>query len=705
MPQKKLIAPLSLSLASVASGAFASIGDITLPTDTSKQTDLPEHNFELGALASGSFHVDANTNGVKYAKRYNPSFVGSSATSGAAGSGVEGCYSNCHTGPVCHTDTIAQCVASGYTQSTACASNYIQVSCPANSARWRCDCHNDSAQQCIDAGYATTACSANYTKSYCTQNSSYWKCVCHTDSCPTLKTNTDNARAALVTAITGPKASKGTISGLSNVSGVFTLSTTPYASDATDANNIISMYNSYNSAASTYNASCSPAYSNAYSCYSNCHSEACDSYLNSQGGVSVVMSDADITTAMASSNDTVAVLANVSLPDNINLGTKKLVGPKYFTASSLCTSMSTPTLTSPGKTIDLGSSGTIKQLGLNFSGGSYSTPYIAGSGTVDTVDITNDGQGIMFNLDGKTMNLNGTINIDGTFKSGSCTYTKLLNGSKMYVNGPLNISGSAAMTFALDNASTFQVKSTGNLKYTASGWWNLFESKNQSTMIFDGPITMPSMNPGGNTNYVNGFYQPFYVIHNSKLYLNASGNTIKGIAYGIYASGPEVGGGVIEINGSTTIELNHTSQKIAFKIDHGNYYDPTKYNVNINAPVTITGLNKYTGSYNLSQGDHMFYILDATLNVNSTISNTGTGGTLRNVRSSFKFNNGSYISGIDNVDIGIYNYTGGAPTLNIYTGAKIKIGSTCKKATANKTYSGSYTAIWTSPPAPYTGGC
>ncbi len=704
MLQKKFIPQISLSLASIASGAFASVNDTPLDSNNIL-SNIDNSEIELDTLVSSSFSKEASVEGTQYARRLNTSVIGSSISSGSGAGSAENCYSNCHA----YIDTIAQCVSDGYTSSTACSTNYTKVVCPDNSARWRCDCHTDTAQQCTDAGYGTTTCSTGYTKTNCTYNSSYWKCTCHSDACPTYKTNADNARANLVTAMTGPKSSKTAVTGLSNVSGVFTLSTSPYYSDGTDSTNILGAYNAYKSLASTYNASCSPAYSNTYSCYSNCHAEACDGYLSSQTGISVVKTDADITTAMASSNATVAVLADVSLPDNINLGTKKLVGPKYFTASSLCTSMSTPTITSSAKTIDLGTSGTFKQLNASFNASSYNDILFNGSGTIDTVSISSNGKGTIFNSDGSTMNLNGTINVDGTFTSGYCNYTKLNNSGKIYVNGPLNISGSAAMTFDLDNSSTFEIKSGGNLKYTASGWGQLFEANNSSIIKLGGPVTMPSINTGGNSNYSYGFHKIFYMWKGTKLYLNGSGNTFKAGGYFVYASSGSLDGATTEINGSTSVSMSYTGQKIAFKIDHGNYHNPAGYKAIITAPVTISGLNAYTGSYAISQADHMFYLLDATLDISSTVSNSGTGAYIRNIRGSFEFRNGSYISGVNNVYSDIYVNSGGTPKINIYTGAKIKIGSTCKKATSNKTYVGTsttaYEATWTSPPSPYTGGC
>ncbi len=105
----------------------------------------------------------------------------------------DSCYSEaatCHTD--CHTDTAQQCILAGYDYEPPedlqgyCSSGYSLAGiCPYNSAYLKCTavaCHTDTAQQCSEAGYTETSCDTGYTASTCSYNSSYKSCTCYSNA-------------------------------------------------------------------------------------------------------------------------------------------------------------------------------------------------------------------------------------------------------------------------------------------------------------------------------------------------------------------------------------------------------------------------------------------------------------------------------------------------------------------------------------------
>ncbi len=266
----------SLSMICVAGGAFSSTAGQHPEINNlnyASNAETSKHNNIVSKISKST-----DLSGVKFAKSQSlTGLIGSTNNSENGASSVsDGCYSNCYAQPIasCHTESVAD--------------------------------------QCAELGFSTTTCSSGYALSnQCTVSGGtlyYSTCTCHSDNCPDLLTTANNARASFVSAVSGSTAtSTAYTQAFSTASGIFTNSATANFSSDTARTTANSAYSSYVSAANNYSSSCS-TYSNAYSCYSNCHTETvdCPSYLASQS-VSSVTTAAELTSALSSSNSTIAL--------------------------------------------------------------------------------------------------------------------------------------------------------------------------------------------------------------------------------------------------------------------------------------------------------------------------------------------------------------------------------------------------------------
>ena len=407
--------------------------------------------------------------------------------------------------------------------------------------------------------------------------------------------------------------------------------------------------------------------------------------------------------ALGSGVSEIGITAAFTVNEDVNLNGKKIYPASKYTGSPKCVAAGKPMLTI-GKSVNLGN-GRIENMNLTLSAIDSSVKFFTGGGTLKDTSISyvTDKWGYLFEVSGSTVNLEGTNKITlSTSADVNYGYTSFKGGSTLNISGPLTISGNPSLSFKFEEASKLNVKSTGSVTYNAGGNFSVFEGNKGSHMTFDGPVNISSN--AGNPYYKDGHYIIFYM-WNSGLSLNASGNVLKGRSiFKVSVDQNNTNNAFFNINGSTTINATKSTDVSIFNIDHGNYYDPNKFIVNISAPLTVTGLSNYTGDGYGSDASILFKILDATVNINSTV--TTNGGMIHNLRGTMNISSSGYINGISKYLIetsGKMGYT---------AGARIRLGGVCKKATKTETKTGSsktyYKMNATSANnlgSPFTGGC
>ena len=433
-----------------------------------------------------------------------------------------------------------------------------------------------------------------------------------------------------------------------------------------------------------------------------CVAADCGSLLTANGyGAAKDMET--LKTAVASNVSEIGILESFTIGEAVNLNGKKLIPANKYTEFAQCKALPQPTLTIADSLNASG--GGFEDMTLNLKAAKSSVKFFTDSVNFKnvTLNYTTDNWAYLFDVTGGTVNFDGTntikANTNADVNYGSLNFK---GNSKVNISGPLTISGNPGMGMSFE-ASSITVANTGKLTYRAGGDHNIIELGKGSKAIFNGAI---DIQPGSGNRYYDSAYNVFRV-WNSTLALNASGNIINGRGiFDVSVDKTNSQKATFDINGSTTINLkgSSTGGRHVFDIDHGNYYDPNLFVVNINAPVTVKGLTSYSGQYEISQADHLFYVLDATINVNSTI--TAGAGIVKNLRGIFNIGSSGYLNGISKYNM---DTSGGA---NYKSGAKIKLGGVCKKATKNQSFKGSsqkyYHLEATSANnlgSPFTGGC
>ena len=434
-----------------------------------------------------------------------------------------------------------------------------------------------------------------------------------------------------------------------------------------------------------------------------CVAADCGSWLTANGyGAAKDMET--LKTAVASNVTEIGLLENFTITEDINLNGKKLYQANKYSGSAECKAL-------PRVTLNIASSvksggGGFEDMTLNLKTEKSSVKFFTDSVGFKnvTMNYTTDNWANLFDVTGGTVNFDGTNTIKASTNA-DANYGTLdfKDNSKVNVSGSLTISGNPGMGMSFE-ASSITVANTGKFTYRAGGDHNIIELNKGSKAIFNGPV---DIQPGkGNPYYASAFN--VFRVWNSTLALNGSGNIINGRGiFDVSVDKTNSQKATFDIKGSTTINLadaSSSSGRHVFDIDHGNYYDPKLFIVNIDAPVTVKGLKAYSGQYEISQADYLFYVLDATINVNSTI--TAGEGIVYNLRGIFNIGSSGYLNGISKYKM---DTSGGT---NYQSGAKIKLSGVCKKATKNQSFSGSsqkyYHLEATSANnlgSPFTGGC
>ena len=395
-----------------------------------------------------------------------------------------------------------------------------------------------------------------------------------------------------------------------------------------------------------------------------------------------------LTTALASGKDTIAVTESFSTANAISLGSKKLVGPKYFAYVEGCKSAATPTLTyASGATVSL-SSGEINQLNLSFlTVDSKVDGAVSGSGTIKDSIITTKEVKSTLKVTGK-ITLAGNVTLDSLQKQSSnyaiqaVLRTDRSAAAQIEVTGKTTLKGYANIGLELGTGSQITIASSGSLVFDLPDLFMGIDFDNDTTFTANGPVKFekPASSAVG---YVGG--------DRVRLSLNAAGNYIKTTYTGFMTQAD----GSLNINGSTTIECFRSSTSGSCT-----GIDSRRTNVNIAAPVTLLNFTKiHDSQYPTIYGDEILSMVGGTLKLTSTIESKSNVGKLLINGNSMNMSSSSAILGATYIYGDGKNFTAAA-------GAKLKLGGVCRKAASSGTLSSvTYDKAITSPVSPFTSGC
>lgn len=398
--------------------------------------------------------------------------------------------------------------------------------------------------------------------------------------------------------------------------------------------------------------------------------------------------------ALSSGKSIILIENDMTVSASTSLGSKKLVGPKYFSDIAICASMATPTLThAAGEKLTV-SGGEIDTVNLKFLTSNTTDMAVAGYGTIKNSTITANQVKYVVQATGGKMTFSGTNTISASTASDSGT-SALLNAPAStdtieITNGTTTVNGKATY-IAYVNEGKMTIASSGTFVSNANAYYGI--EMYGGIFTGNGPLKV----------YGTAAYAiQQWGVHSSKkpsINLNANGNVLTSYYSGIYATD-----GSVKIAGSTTINFianpnsSDNSSRTAFNMHE--VYSNSVITLTITAPVTITGLTKsYDSQYPSSTGDSILYLVGGTLSLNSTVeSKTNIGKIL--------LNGDSMSIGSSGALLGSNFMYGYKRTVSVSAGAKMKIGGVCKKAASGGTMTTpDYNSGVTSPIAPFTSGC
>ncbi len=393
--------------------------------------------------------------------------------------------------------------------------------------------------------------------------------------------------------------------------------------------------------------------------------------------------------AMNSGKSIILIDGNISGIATTALGSKKLVGPKYFSDIEICKTQTTPILTfryDANMTIN---DGEINQLKLYFPTEDSYFNAISGSGTIKDSSIIAAKVKSVVEATGK-ITFSGTNNVSSTSGTSALLEGATSAGNFEIISGTTTINGEATH-IAYINEGALTIASSGVLasKATTYNGVKLYGGK----LIANGQIKIYG---------TNAYALQQWDAHSSNkpsMTLNASGNILTSYYHGIYATD-----GSVTINGSTTIDIiadpksSDSDSKAAFDIHKA--YPNSKVSLTIAAPVTVNGLTTGVDSrYPSITGDKLLYMVGGTYKINSTVESTTNIGKVLTDGDSMSMSSSGAILGAS------YLYGKGS-NFSVSAGAKLKLGGVCKKAASSGTLSSvTYDKAITSPVSPFTGGC
>ena len=408
--------------------------------------------------------------------------------------------------------------------------------------------------------------------------------------------------------------------------------------------------------------------------------------------VAVATDSASFSEALSSGKSVILIDGAVSTSQQIALGSKKLVGPKYFSDIALCAAEQTPTLTvgsaSASTAITL-SGGEINSVNISFPYGNTSATVVSGSGTIKDSTVTAKQAKNVVAATG-AMTLSGTVSLTTATADGN----KYADSAVLATNGgTLNIAGTATLNgysdygLSVGQNTTAKVSSSGTLHVNMPKVFVGVDVANGASFIADGAVVFDDYASSAIGYITTG---------KAVIKLNANGNVIK-----TYFSGLAQTHGDIVINGSTTIECyRSTGSSSCLAIDSHETYSSSVNSVTINAPVTLKGFDRNPKTeYPNSTGDTILSMVGGTLKINSTIESiAGSGKVL--------INGVSQSMSASSAILGAGYLFGYGKNMTVSSGARLKLGGVCKKATASGTMSTvTYDKGVKTPPAPFNSGC
>lgn len=395
--------------------------------------------------------------------------------------------------------------------------------------------------------------------------------------------------------------------------------------------------------------------------------------------------------AVKSSKNVIFIANDISGAASVNLGSKKLVGPKYFSDIAMCKTEATPTVSFTKTAKMTISGGEINQISLKFGLNNSKETALSGSGTIKDASVSAE---MVYAVVAST----GKITLDGnvvltTEKDNNDGYANQMNlqakDGNVEIKGKTTLKGNSSYGISIANSANVTVAKGGELHMDMPYIFVGVDLDDNSTFTANGPVIFDSPASSAIGYITTG--KPV-------ISLNANGNIIQATYSGLMLTS-----GTLNINGSTTIEFvskpNSTdnSSKKAFSM-HEVYSDSVIF-LNINAPVTITGLTKrHDDKYPGSTGDEILEMIGGTLSINAEINNkSGIGKVFINGEPQGMSGKGA-ILGVS------YMYGYDRP-FNVSAGARLQIGGVCKKAATSGSMKLSYDNGIKAPIAPFNSGC
>ena len=368
--------------------------------------------------------------------------------------------------------------------------------------------------------------------------------------------------------------------------------------------------------------------------------------------VAIAEDEAGLAVALISDKSIIAVLKSFSSGTELNIGNKTLVGPKYFSTVSACSGEATPTLSKNTETaagIKL-AGGTVSDLNITYSYAKSGAAAISGYGNLKNISIKKGSNSYSMGIavTGGAMNLDGKIDIATTstgisVASGSTLYSKA-NVSMTGDGGYMSVAGTLRAT-----AGSFTIKKEGSgtplsirgnayfdapLVVEGDGWLNAGIDLGDSSIL--------SMSGNGNKITVG----ESMAIKGGTVTIGGTTSIVFRTCYSVFRNTRLTINGAVTISTPCTYQQTRDSKSIFLLTGPSN---AVKYYVN--APLTVTG-----GSLSLGYFEGGLLSLGANANVGGNI--------------------GGYSSWYDTKNYG--------SVLKVTSGARLKLGGTCRKATSTK---------------------
>lgn len=408
-----------------------------------------------------------------------------------------------------------------------------------------------------------------------------------------------------------------------------------------------------------------------------------------ESGTAVVSDARSLSAALASDNTVILIENDIFVPASIDMGAKKLVGPGYFKNTPSCVALPRPVLSfSAGENFGM-NGGEINSLILDFSISDQKTNVISGSGIIQDTDVKTAGAASVFKVF-DSLDIKGKITAESS--DISSTFISLNENAALNIAGTVVLKGKGSGALSAGRSSKVHILPGGSLTSFITGGYEGISMQGKASFIADGPVKI--MEP---------FYNAIAASPSSpapKLVLNAANNYLAASNAGVAMTS-----GTTIFNGTTAINCtkkDNTSCKAISVLETSPSSGMAV--VEINAPVTVTGLRKTNRVGTLISSDGMLKMFGGTFHLNSTFkSENGNGFIFLRTRHA-EFGPQAALLGSDYIQ----NMNETQETaVEISAGARMEIGGVCKKAPTNSimVMPGPGEDNVTNPIAPFTEGC